>query len=214
MKKRIVMLFLLFIPVFLFAQEYTTVKYFKDKSKKKETAEDKANYKMVTTVRDTTALVEFFEIETNRVLLHLTYCKNKPYGTWYFMNDDTRTADSIVYGKLVPPDYYYSFDAQTQRLTNEVEGEFIPPGIPETDKGRTSFMKQHKCSEIAAWIAVYINYPIEAQRNNIKRGTKTVYYWRERRNRRYKSYRRSTFAFRYRSFSGTKINTHNETSNT
>lgn len=174
MKKRIVMFFLLFIPVFLFAQEYTTVQYFKDKSKKKESVQEKANYKMVTTVRDTTALVEFFEIKTNRVLLHLTYCKNKPYGTWYFVNDKALATDSIVYGKIKPPDFY-AYDLKTQLLNEDVEGEFIHPELTETDERITSVMKQHKCSEIAAWIAVYINYPIEAQRNNIQGEVQTQF---------------------------------------
>lgn len=174
MNKGFITLFVLFFPIFLFAQDKTTIKYFRDIDLKRETKENKARYKMVSISQGNDLTKKLFEIGSDKLIWQKSYRNNMPFGTWYYLNDKNSGIDSVVYGEFKPQGYY-SYDLRNHKLLEDVEGEFIKPELIGIDENIFSIAKQRKTSDIAIWIAFNIDYPVEAQIDGIQGDVQTQF---------------------------------------
>ncbi|PIF06437.1 MAG: hypothetical protein CSA36_01760 [Draconibacterium sp.] len=110
---------------------------------------------------------KLFKIDSGKLIWLKSYRNNKPYGTWYYLNDKETKTDSVVCGKYKPQGYY-SYDLHNQKLLENVEGEFTKPKLIGVDEHIYSIAKQDKCSDIVAWIAINVGYPVKAQIDGIQ----------------------------------------------
>lgn len=166
MKKILITVCLLVFSICLFSQEKTTIKYYSKFSLKKETIQSKAKYKIVSKTNEDVKIEELFRISDSRIFWHKSYRNNKPYGTWYYFNDENIITDSVVYGSY-KPEGYYSYDFEDQKLTQNVEGEFIRPKMLNIDEKIYSIADQYKTSDFIVWVAENLVYPDEAKSNGI-----------------------------------------------
>ena len=174
MNKGFIILFVLIFPIYLFAQDKTTIKYFRDVDLKHERTENKASYKMVSTSQEKDLTEMLFEIGSDKLIWLKSYRNNLPFGTWYYLNENNSRIDSVVYGKFKPQGYY-SYDLKNQELLENVEGEFTKPKLIGIDENTYSIAKQHKSSDIAVWIAINVDYPVEAQIDGIQGNVQTQF---------------------------------------
>jgi hypothetical protein len=168
MNKKLIAISLLILPFYLLGQDNTSVKYYHDIELTKETIEKKAKYKVVvSSTNEENSVRELFNIRTNKLIWHRSYQNNEPYGTWYYLNNEDIKTNSVVYGKLKPQGYY-SYDLDNQELLENVEGEFSRPKLIGVDENIYSTAIKYKISDVHAWIAFNIIYPVEAQIDGIQ----------------------------------------------
>lgn len=167
MKRIKVTLALLFISLYLFSQDRTMVKYFRDSELTKETAEPKARYKVILTWQSNNLTQELFEISTNRLIWHKSFRNHKPFGEWYLFDENNSKKVLVVYGTYKPQNYF-SYDVKDQKLTDSIGGEFTRPKFIIEDKTISSYIKRQNAPEIPVWVASNVRYPVEAQMNKIQ----------------------------------------------
>lgn len=174
MRKALIILFLSVLPVFLFAQENTEIRYFRDVNLKRKSEENKALYKLVSISHEDDLIEKLIEIKSDKLIWLKSYRKEKPYGTWYFLNDKNSKMDSVVYGKFEPQGFYL-YDYKDNKLLENIEGEFSKPLLIVVDEKINSKANQNKASDLAFWLAFNVKYPIKAHVDGIQGSVKTQF---------------------------------------
>jgi TonB family protein len=166
MKKIFITVLLFAFSMYLFSQEETTIKYYKNFSLKKETKESKAKYKLVLKKNEHITNEDLFRIDDNKIIWHKSYHNEKPYGTWYYYYDKNIIIDSIVYGSNKPQGFY-SYDVESMKLEQNTEGKFTEPRMLDIDENIYSIANKNNVPDFIVWIAETINYPDDAKINGI-----------------------------------------------
>jgi hypothetical protein len=166
MNKILITLIFLALSICLFGQE-KSIKYYQNVKLKKETIESKANYKVITTTIGKDIIEELFEIKTNRLIWHKSFRNSKPYGEWYSFDENNLKITNVVYGRFKPDDFM-AYDLGSQKLIENIEGEFIKPKLIGIDEVISSKAEKNHVSDLSVWIGFNINYPVEAQIEGIQ----------------------------------------------
>jgi len=174
MRKALIILFLSVLPVFLFAQENTDIRYFRDVNLKRMCEVEKALYKLVSVSHENDLFEKLLEVGSERLIWLKSYKNEKPCGTWYFLNDKNSKMDSVVYGKFEPKGFYL-YDLKDDKLLENVEGEFSKPLLMVVDEKINSKANQNKASDLAFWLSFNVKYPIKAHVDGIQGSVKTQF---------------------------------------
>ena len=123
----------------------------------KKTFENKAKYKLVSTISEKDSIGELFEISTNQLIWHKSFRNNKPFGEWYSLDKNNSKTINIIYGRIKPQGYY-TYDLINQKLTVNIEGEFTKPALIGVDTKILDEAKRYNVSDLSVWIAMNVGY--------------------------------------------------------